>query len=117
MTLLAAEAGVQKRVHQLKRKAWPNDPRAQAEHVHVVVLHSLMRAVGVVAHACAYAAKFVGRRRNADAAAADQKSTLGPAGLHGFGHQLGVIRIIVRQVASVRRQSPALRGRRLAVPE
>src|SRR3990172_9639965 len=46
--LLPLEAGAQERLHQLHRQRVADDARAQAKHVHIVVLDSLARGVRVV---------------------------------------------------------------------
>src|SRR3972149_5397851 len=70
-TLLPLEAGGQDRLPQPHRQRVADAARAQAEHVHIVVLHALARGVRVVAEGGADAAHLVRGDAGADAAAAD----------------------------------------------
>ena len=53
------ELGLHKRIHTLKRQRRADNPRAQHNHVHVVVLHALVRGIGIVAHAGANSGNLV----------------------------------------------------------
>jgi hypothetical protein len=82
------------RIHQLQRQFITHDARAEAENVHVVVLHSLAGGVGVVTDAGANSADLVRRDRRADAAAADKDSALDIAvqdGLRDSERDVGII--------------------------
>src|SRR5437773_4829238 len=70
--LLAAEARGHEGAHQLHGEGRTDDPSAQDEHVHVVVLDPLMRRVGVVADRGPDPRQLARRHRGPDAAAADQ---------------------------------------------
>src|SRR5437870_4462338 len=74
------EARGEERGDELARKRRANDFRAEAEHVHVVVLDTLVRAVGVVADRGADPRELAGGDRGADAGAADDDPALGVAG-------------------------------------
>ena len=74
-----------------------DDARAEAQHVHVVVLDRLMRGVGVVAHRRANAGELVRGNRDAGAAAADDDAALGLPVAQGVGDRFGGIGIIHRR--------------------
>ena len=73
----------------------PDDPRAHAEHVHVVVHDSLVGGVGVVTHAGAHAPDFAGGDAGADAAAAHEQATVGFARGNRVGDGLRVVGVVV----------------------
>ena len=73
---LGAETGAEERADHLARERWPDDPLAEAEDVHVVVLDTLARRVGVVADTSAEARVLVDRDADTDAAAADQHAAI-----------------------------------------
>src|SRR3990172_5096303 len=93
-TLLPLEAGAQERLHQLHRQRAADDARAQAEHVHIVVLHALARGVRVVAEGGADAAHLVRGDAGADAAAADDNATLGAPVNDRLADGAGVVRVV-----------------------
>src|SRR5438270_1263707 len=76
VTIAAVESCPDQGAHQLGGEARPDHPRAQAEHVHVVVLDALVRRVGVVARRGANPADLCGCERGADAGAADENAAL-----------------------------------------
>src|SRR5438034_5360249 len=89
----AVEAGGEERRQEVAREGRPDDFRAEAEHVHVIVLHALVRGVDVVADGRANPRELAGRHRSAHAGPADEDAELGvPAldrlpdfpGLHGI---------------------------------
>jgi hypothetical protein len=96
---LTAEAGVDERVDQLVRQLHADHAPAQHEHVHVVVLDTLMRRIGVVAQPGADAGHLVGGHRGADAAAAQQDAAFGVVPLQRGAHRLGEVRVVDRLVA------------------
>src|SRR5262249_21543512 len=71
------------RADQLARQFRTDHSRAQRQNIHIIVLHSLTRRIGVVTHSRADARHFVGGHRGADAAAANKDAALGPPFLNG----------------------------------
>ena len=69
---LAAEPCAEERQRALERRLDPDDPRAEGQDVHVVVLDALVGRVGVVADRRAHAADLVRGDARADAGAADR---------------------------------------------
>src|SRR5438128_3562126 len=65
--LLGGEAGGDERAHEVDRQLLADDPGADAEDVHVVVLDRLVRRVVVVADAGPDTGKLVGGDTDADA--------------------------------------------------
>ena len=94
VAVLAREPGVQKRFHELARQLVADDPAAEHEHVHVVVLDALVGGVAVVAQARANPGDTVGRHRGPDAAAAQDDPAIGAILAHRGAHRRGVIRVI-----------------------
>src|SRR2546423_10086647 len=90
----AVEARREKRSDEVARKGGPDHLRAQAEHVHVVVLYPLMRRVDVVADGRADPGELAGSHRGADAGAADEHATLGISALDGSPDLLGLDGIV-----------------------
>ena len=117
MTLFAGEAGGQEGLYQLVGEFQSDDACAQAEDVHVVMFHALMRRVSVVAHAGADANHFIGGNGGAYAAAADEDAALAAARLQGFTDGAGVVRIIVRLRGVVRSQVEGLVAQRAHLRE
>src|SRR3954463_9219143 len=74
--LLRVEPRGNERGYELARERRAHDLRAEAEHVHVVVLDALMGAVGVVADRGANAEDLAGGDGSADAGTADEDSAL-----------------------------------------
>ena len=96
MACLAAEARAQEGVNELARELDADDAAAEHEHVHVVVLHALVRRVGVVAQAGPDAGHLVGRHRRADAAAAHDDAPFGAVSAQGGADGLGEVRVVDR---------------------
>ena len=84
---------------QFARQLDADHPRAEHQHIHVVVLDTLARRVSIVAKPGADSGKLVGRHRRADAAAANQHAAFGSAVEHSPPDRLGKIRIVHRSVA------------------
>ncbi len=84
------------RPHELDRQLRPDNAGAERQHVHVVVLHALVRRVGVVTHGRADARHLVRGDRRADAAAAEDDPSLGRAVDNAQADGFGEIRIIDR---------------------
>src|SRR3954463_1278298 len=74
--LLRVEPRGNERGYELARERRAHDLRAEAEHVHVVVLDALMRAVGVVTDRRADPGLLARRDRSADAGPAHENATL-----------------------------------------
>src|SRR3954453_7008607 len=79
VALAAVEPRTQEYPDELGGKLGADDLRAQAEHVHVVVLDALVRGVDVVADGRANPGDLAGGNRRADAGAADQDAAVGAA--------------------------------------
>ena len=71
-----------------------DDLRAEAEHVHVVVLDRLVGAVEVVADRRADAGHLAGRDRRAGARAADEDAALGLAALDRLADLARLVRVV-----------------------
>src|SRR5262249_35897559 len=100
--------------HEIAGQSRPHDPPAEHEDVHVVVFHTLVRRVRIVADRRADAGKLVGGDACADAAPADEDAALGASADHrradGFGevrivHGLGGVGSHVQDVVPVAAQS------------
>src|SRR5436190_4001571 len=79
MARFARERRAQEGRDDVLRQRGADDARADAQHVHVVVLDRLVRGVGVVTHRGADAGKLVGGNRHAGAAATDDDAAVGVA--------------------------------------
>ena len=79
-----------------------DDAGAETEHIHIVVLDSLVRRVGIVAEAGAGSADFVGGDAGADAAAADNDAALGLAGGDSSGDGERKVRVVVKRIVLMR---------------
>src|SRR5579875_967371 len=99
VALDAGKARPQPGGDNLPGQAGPYHARAQAEHVHVVVLDALMRGVGVMAEAGPYARHLVGHHRGPDAAAAYDDTAPGLAGADGQRHGQGEVRVVAGLLA------------------
>src|ERR1039458_1635084 len=91
-------------VRQLKRQRRSDDPRAQHEHIHVVVLHALVRRIGVVANPRANSRNLVRRYAHTHARSANQNSPRRNARFDRLAHLLCKVRIIVFGLALERSQ-------------
>ena len=85
-----------KRLDQFVGQRNTDDPAAQNQDVHVIVLDTLVRGIDVVADGGAHALYLVRGDRSADTTAADQHSALGPTVGHRSSDRFGVIRIVDR---------------------
>ena len=89
MAVLVRELCAEEGIDDLAGQRRSDNPRADAEHVHIVVLDGLMRGVSVVADGGADAWKFIGRNRHAGATSADDHAAVRVAIedrlRHGFG--------------------------------
>ena len=82
-----------------KASAESHNPRAQHQHVHIVVLHALVRRISVVAHPRANAGNLVRRHAHAHARPANQNAAWRLAALDRLAHPLRKIGIIVLRLA------------------
>ena len=80
----------------------PNDAGAETEHIHIVVLDSLVRRVRIVAEAGAGSADFVGCHAGADAAAADNDAALGLAGGDSSRNAEREVGVVVKHIVLMR---------------
>src|SRR5262245_31174011 len=92
--LLGRVARADEGPHEIAGQRRPHDPPAQHEDVHVVVFHTLVSRVRIVADRRADAGKLVGGDACADAAPADQQAALGASVDHCRDHGLGEVRIV-----------------------
>ena len=91
----AAECRGQKRTHELFGQRWTDDARAEAEHIHVVILDALPRGKGVMAERRPDAGELAGRYRGTDATAAQQHPPLGLTVTDRGGYGPCVVGVIV----------------------
>src|SRR5256714_7060614 len=98
---LAAELGAEERERAFERQLRTDDPRAQHQHVHVIVLDALVGGVRVVADRRANAADLAGRDRGADAGAADQDAAVREPATDGLTQSLREVRVVVMRIGSV----------------
>ena len=101
MARFAAERGGQEREGAFERRLRSDDPRAEREDVHVVVLDALVGGVRVVAHGGTDAGQLVRRDRGPDARPTDEDAAIGLAGLDGAPEPLGEVRVVVSRVGAV----------------
>lgn len=113
MALFSGKTGSEKIANQIQRQLRPNDARTQAEDIHVVVLHTLVRRVTIVTQSGSNAGKFIGRYRGAYTAAANQHCALGlsiedraPGGLRIIGIVIGLGPIVRTAIDDFVPQTP-----------
>ena len=94
MPVGAREGRLHERFGDLEPKRRADDPGAQAEHVHVVVLHGLMCCVGVVTDRGANAWELAGRDRYTGPAATDDDPAIGPMVVQRDGDRFGCVGIV-----------------------
>ena len=92
---LAMNLAPDKGIHNFEGQRRADDARAQHDHIHIVVLHALVRRVSIVAHAGANPRNLVGRHANAHARAADENAARRIAPLQRQTHLLGKVGIVV----------------------
>ena len=95
MPLRIGESRAEKCGNELLRQRWSHDTGAKAENVHRIVLDALMGRESVVAERGANAIELVGRHRGADAAAADEHTTIRSVFANRHRDSLRVVRIVV----------------------
>lgn len=99
MALFSAEAGREERSHQLKRQLRTHHPSANAQYVHVIVLHTLMSGVVIVTHARPDPGNLVRRDRHPNSATADQDSPLHLMLVESQCDGFGKVRVVHRRSA------------------
>src|SRR2546423_10415141 len=104
MARLAAEFRGEECGRALEREFRTDDPRAQHQDVHVVVLDALVRRVRVVADRRADAADLARGNRRAHARAADQDAAIRDAAADRFTKALREVGVIVVRVGPVATQ-------------
>src|SRR5216684_5460648 len=77
VAFFVCEFCAEERFYEILGQHWADDPRAEHQHIDVVVLHTLMRGIGIVTHAGTDTGQFVGGDAGADATAADEHAALG----------------------------------------
>src|SRR5579885_2514562 len=95
VTLFAAEVRREESPDESNCEFRANDTRAQAEHIHIVVLYPLMSRVVIVADRGADALHLIGGHARAHTAAADQHAALGASVQDGLAHRFGKVGIVV----------------------
>src|SRR5688572_13148601 len=99
--LAAVELRAEEDGDELARDGRADDLRAEAEHVHVVVLDRLVGAVEVVADRRADAGHLAGGDRGAGARAADEDAALGLAALDLLADLARLVRVVDTDVGAV----------------
>src|SRR5260221_7564588 len=94
ITLAAVEPCPEERADELDGEARADHLGPEAEHVHVVVLNTLVRGVDVVANRSADAAHLRGGDCGADAGATDEDAPLRPAALDDLAKLASLVRVI-----------------------
>ncbi len=84
----------EERLHQVLCELRADDARTEHEHVHIVVLHALMRGIGIVAHRRPDPRQLICRHARPDPAAADEHAALGLAVQHCPAHGFGKVWIV-----------------------
>ena len=96
MARLARVFGGEERAHHLGRDRWADRAAAEDEHIHRIVLDSLVRRVGVAAVARAHARDLVRGDARADSRAAEQDAAVDLAAHDREAELLGVVRVVDR---------------------
>src|SRR5438874_6488020 len=94
MPLFVRECRAHVVVDQFLRQCYSDDSRSQHQHVHVVVLDTLVCRIGVVTQAGAHSGNFVCGYGSSYSAAADQDGAIHGAVEDALAHCLGVIGIV-----------------------
>ncbi len=94
VSFLGAEDSSKEGPNQLSRQLGANHAGAQDKYVHVIVLYSLMRGIGIVTESGTDASDLVGSYGCTDTAAADDDSPISEAVAHGDSDGLGKIRVV-----------------------
>src|SRR5829696_991642 len=92
--LAAVEAGTQEGAHEVGRELGADDLGAEAEHVHVVVLHALVGGIDVVADCRPDPGHLASRHRGTDTGAADEHAALRIAGQDRLSELARLVRVV-----------------------
>ena len=95
MPALCREICAQEGLDDLTGQRRSNDPLPNAKDIHIVMLDTLRRGIGVVADPCPQTWMLVDGDTNPDAASADQDPSIRLAFHHGLRQEPGEIGIIV----------------------
>jgi hypothetical protein len=102
MTLgVGFEPRTDKSVNQFLGQRAADYPAPQAQHIHIVVLNTLVRRIRVMAQACINARHFIRCDAGSYTAAADQHPTLNRSLDNRFGYSAGKIGVIDRRLGTV----------------
>lgn len=96
MAFLPGEAGGQEYSHDIEHQFCSDYTGSKTQDIHVIVLNSLVRGVGVMAHAGTDTAYLVCRDRDADTAAAYQQPTITSSAHHLLRNRDGIVGVIIR---------------------
>jgi len=94
VAFLTAESGFEERIDDFGCRRDPDDPRPEGEHVHVIVLHGLVRGVMVVDHGASHARDLVCSNRRASSGTADHDASFGIAADDRPTNGRGNVRIV-----------------------
>src|SRR5919109_1695955 len=100
--LTAAKLRAEKGPDELAGELGADDLGTDAEHVHVVVLDSLVSGVGVVAGRTPDTRDLAGGDRRANARAADENTALGLAGPNRLTHLARLVRVVDLRLRCIR---------------
>ncbi len=103
MSLPPAEFGIQECGHQFDSQGWSHNPGTKRQDVNIVMLHRLVRRIGVVAQAGSHPFQFISGNRSANARSANQDASIDLPALDRSAQLLSVIRVVDR-VGRVRAQ-------------
>src|SRR5918992_4698687 len=101
VALPTVEPGAEESADQLSRQVRPHHSRADAEHVHVVVLDALVRRVRVVTGRGPDARELRRGDRGARTRPADEDCTLGQPAANRVADLLGLVRIVDHRLRPV----------------
>lgn len=94
MPVLTREARLEEPRHQFLGESGADNPRSEAEDVHVVVLHHLVGGVGVVGNRGPDAGELVGGDRGPGAGTADDDPAIGATVEDRLGHGRCIVGVI-----------------------
>ena len=101
MALIAGKRRAGKGLYQVPRKLNTHDTGPEHKHIHIVVFDALVRRIGVVTQACAYARQFVGRNRRTHTAPANQHTAVDILRLNRASDRFGKVGVVVALVVLV----------------
>ena len=94
MAFFVGEFGVNKSVHEFFRERICNYARAEHEYIRIVMLHSLVGGIGVMAETGPDAYELVSCDGSSYTAAANEDTPLGSPILDGFPDRFGKIGVV-----------------------